>query len=253
VPAGTRIITLGAQPEPVEIDRTRCAVLVVDMQNDFGARGGMFDRAGINIAPIEGVVEPTARVLAAARAAGLPVVYLKMQLPADQHTAPRAGQLHPKHAPDLAETGGAGSPHSIKHARLGAGEEVPAPDGSASRILVADTWNTDILPRLAPQPGDLIVPKHRYSGFFQTDLDGVLRERNIKHLVVTGCTTNVCVESTVRDAMFRDYHCVVLADCTAEPIANDQPRTNHEASLLTIQLSFGWVSDSASFVEALTQ
>ena len=234
--ARPHVITLSAQPEPIEIDRNRCAVLVVDMQNDFGARGGMFDRAGIDITPIERVVEPTARVLTAARSAGLPVVYLKMQ-----------------HSPDLSDTGGPGSPHSIKHARLGVGNEVPAPDGSASRILVADRWNTDILPRLAPQAGDLIVPKHRYSGFFQTDLDRVLRQRNIKHLVVTGCTTSVCVESTVRDAMFRDYHCVVLADCTAEPIANDQPRTNHEASLLTIQLLFGWVSDSAHFLEALTR
>ncbi|MBL6457222.1 isochorismatase family protein [Belnapia sp. T6] len=227
-------ITLDAQPEPIEIDRKRCAVLVVDMQNDFGARGGMFDRAGIDIMPIERVVEATARVLAAARSAGLPVVYLKME-----------------HSPDLADTGGAGSPHSIKHARLGVGKEVPAPDGRAGRILVRDTWNTDILPQLAPQAGDVIVPKHRYSGFFQTDLDKVLTDRNIKHLVVTGCTTSVCVESTVRDAMFRGYHCVVLADCTAEPIANDQFRTNHEASLLTIQLLFGWVSDSERFVASL--
>ncbi|GGC67396.1 peroxyureidoacrylate/ureidoacrylate amidohydrolase RutB [Siccirubricoccus deserti] len=234
--AGTSVITLDAKPEPVEIDCGRCAVLVVDMQNDFGSRGGMFDRVGIDIAPIERVVEPTARVLAAARSVGLPIVYLKMQ-----------------HSPGLADTGGPGSPHSIKHARLGVGKEVPAPDGRASRILVAGTWNTDFLPRLAPQAGDVIVPKHRYSGFFQTDLDRVLSDRDIKHLVVAGCTTSVCVESTVRDAMFRDYHCVVLADCTAEPIANDQPRTNHEASLLTIQLLFGWVSDSGRLIAALAR
>ncbi|MBL6080647.1 isochorismatase family protein [Belnapia sp. T18] len=225
---------MDAEPEPIEIDRRRCAVLVVDMQNDFGARGGMFDRAGIDITPIERVVEPTAQVLAAARSAGFPIVYLKMQ-----------------HSPDLADTGGPGSPHSIKHARLGVGKEVSAPDGRASRILVRGTWDTDILPRLAPQAGDVIIPKHRYSGFFQTDLDKVLTDRNIKYLIVSGCTTSVCVESTVRDAMFRDYHCVVLADCTAEPIASDQQRTNHEASLLTIQLLFGWVSDSGRLVEAI--
>lgn len=234
--AGPHVITLDAQPEPVEIDCTQCAVLVADMQNDFGARGGMFDRAAIDIAPIEHVVEPTARVLAAARSAGLPVVYLKMQ-----------------HSPDLADTGGPRSPHSIRHARLGVGKEVPAPDGRASRILVENTWNTDILPRLAPQAGDVIVPKHRYSEFFQTDLDEVLSKRGITHLVVTGCTTSVCVESTVRDAMFRDYHRVVLAHCTAEPIANDQPRTNHKASLLTIQMLFGWVSDSTRLLLALTR
>lgn len=232
--AGTRVITLDAEPEPVRIDLGRCAVLVVDMQNDFGARGGMFDRAGIDIAPIERAVEPTARVLAAARSAGLSIVYLKME-----------------HAADLGDMGGSGSPHSIKHARLGVGKEVPAPDGEAGRILVKDTWNTDILPRLAPRAGDAIVSKHRFSGFFQTDLDRVLKERSVTHLVVTGCTTSVCVESTVRDAMFRDHHCVVLADCTAEPIGDGLPRTNHEASLLTIRLLFGWVSDSARFARAL--
>jgi len=97
------------------------------------------------------------------------------------------------------------------------------------------------------------VPKHRYSGFFETDLDAVLRARGVRHLVVTGCTTSVCVESTVRDAMFRDYRCVPLEDCTAEPIGADLPRSNHEASLLSIQLLFGWVSDSSRFIEALGQ
>ena len=97
----------------------------------------------------------------------------------------------------------------------------------------------------------MAVAKHRFSGFFRTGLDDALRERGITQLAVPGCTTSVCVESTVRDAMFRDHHCVVLADCTAEPIGDGMPRTNHEASLLTIQLLFGWVSDSGRFVEAL--
>ena len=96
-----------------------------------------------------------------------------------------------------------------------------------------------------------LVSKHRYSGFFQTDLDRVLKERHITHLIVTGATTSVCVESTVRDAMYRDYHCIVLEDCTAEPIGNDLPRTNHEASLLAMQILFAWVSDSKRFLEAL--
>jgi ureidoacrylate peracid hydrolase len=79
----------------------------------------------------------------------------------------------------------------------------------------------------------------------------VLRDRGVRHLVVTGCTTSVCVESTIRDAMFRDYRCLLLEDCTGEPIGHGLPRSNHEASLLTIQLLFGWVSDSGRFIEAL--
>lgn len=229
-----RRVTLGAEPEPVSIDLDRTAVLVIDMQNDFGAAGGSFERAGIDIAPIVRAVEPTARVLDAARAASLPVVYLVMQF-----------------SPDLSNAGGPEAPNRLKHLPLAIGEPVPAPDGSTGRGFIAGTWNTAILPRLTPKAGDIVVPKHRYSGFFETQLDTVLRTRNIAHLVVTGCTTSVCVESTVRDAMFRDYRCVVLEDCTGEPIAADQSRSNHEASLLTIRLLFGWVSTSARFCEAI--
>jgi ureidoacrylate peracid hydrolase len=232
-----RLIALDAKPEPIQIRLDRSVVLVVDMQNDFGARGGMFDRAGIDIAPIERVIEPTARVLDAARIAGLPIVYLVMQFRSN-----------------LADAGGSDSPNRIKHRPLALGEEIAAPDGSTvGRILIEGTWNTDILPQLAPRQGDVVVPKHRYSGFFETNLDSILRAYGARHLIVTGCTTSVCVESTVRDAMFRDYHCVVLEDCTAEPIGASLPRSNHEASLLNIELLFGWVSNSERFIEALVR
>jgi ureidoacrylate peracid hydrolase len=97
------------------------------------------------------------------------------------------------------------------------------------------------------------VPKHRYSGFFETLLDSILRGRDIKYIVVVGATTSVCVESTIRDAMFRDYQCILLEDCTAEPIGEGNERGNHEASLLTVELLFGWISSSAKFVDALSK
>jgi ureidoacrylate peracid hydrolase len=231
---GHRTITIDARPEPVSIDTAQCAVLVIDMQNDFGAKGGMFDRAGIDIAIVERVVEPTARTLAAARDVAMPIIYLKMQ-----HTA------------DLANAGGAGSPHWTKHKPFSIGTLVTTPDGGVGRALVEGTWNTETLSALAPKEGDPVVAKHRYSGFFETRLDNILREKNIRYLIVTGCTTSVCVESTIRDAMFRDYCCVVLEDCVAEPIGIDLPRSNHAASLLTIELLFGWVSDSRKFAESL--
>ena len=73
----------------------------------------------------------------------------------------------------------------------------------------------------------------------------------MKYLIVTGCTTSVCVESTVRDAMYRDYTCLLLEDCTAEPVGQGLPRSNHEASLLVIQTLFGWISTSADLEQAL--
>lgn len=230
----SRLVTIDAQPKAISIDVAKTAVIVVDMQNDFGAKGGMFDLAGIDIAPIQKAVEPTARVIAAARKAGIQIIYLKMAF-----------------RPDLSDAGGPDSPNWIKHLPLRVGERVQAPDGRESRVLIRDTWNTGILSELAPNAADIVIYKNRFSGFYQTDLDDVLKRRGIKYLIVTGCTTSVCVESTIRDAMFRDYSCVLPADCTAEPIGAGLARSNHEASLLVIQTLFGWVSSSNQVTKAL--
>jgi ureidoacrylate peracid hydrolase len=82
-------------------------------------------------------------------------------------------------------------------------------------------------------------------------LNTILKGLNAKTLIFTGCTTSICVESTIRDAMYRDYHCVLLEDCTAEPIGHGNSRSNHDASLLTIEVLFGWISDSQKFIEAV--
>lgn len=228
------LITVDAKPEPVTLEPTRTAIVVVDMQNDFGAEGGMFARAGIDISGIRTAVAPTARVLAAARQASIKVVYLKMGF-----------------RPDLSDAGTPDAPNWLKHHPLRVGEPVTAPDGTESRILIRDTWNTDILAELTPEPGDAVLYKHRYSGFYETELDTLLKSLRVKYLIFTGCTTSVCVESTIRDAMFRDYYCLLLADCTAEPIGHGLPRGNHDASLLVIQLLFGWVSGSSQFLIAI--
>jgi ureidoacrylate peracid hydrolase len=230
----SQLIQLAAQATPVTIDLTKTAVIVVDMQNDFGSVGGMFERAGIDISMIRNAIGPTAKALQAARQAGLKIVYLKMAF-----------------RPDLSDLGSPDSPNRVRHLAIGVGQPLRAPDGTDSRTLIRDTWSTDIVSELAPQAGDSVVYKHRYSGFYQTDLDALLIQLGVKHLIVTGCTTSVCVESTVRDAMFRDFQCVLLSDCMAEPIGAGLPNSNHDASLLVMQALFGWVSDSAEFVKAL--
>jgi ureidoacrylate peracid hydrolase len=110
-----------------------------------------------------------------------------------------------------------------------------------------------IIDELTPGPDDVIIDKHRFSGFYDTDLDAVLRRRGVTQLVVTGWTTSVCVESTVRDAMFRDYRCVVLEDCTAEPIGSTLARSNHEATLLVVELLLGWVARSSDLITAIEE
>jgi len=229
-----RKFTMPARPEPVTIDSATTAVIVVDMQNDFGSKGGMFDRAGIDISGIRKVVAPTAATLDAARKAGMKIVYLKMA-----------------YQPDLSDLGAPDSVNRVRHLKLGVGQEVKAPNGSSSRILVRDTWNSDIVDELKPQAGDLVMYKTRFSGFYRTDLDGRLRALGTRHLIITGCTTSICVESTVRDAMFRDYLCVLLEDCMSEPIGNRLARSNHESSLLSTEVLLGWVSDSRQFLAAL--
>ena len=230
------MVAIDARPQPLVIDPSRTALIGVDMQNDIGAEGGMFHRAGIPISGIQAAVAPTARALAAARRVGMRVVYFKMQF-----------------EPDLSNAGGTESPNLILHRRLGVGSPAQAPDGGESRIMIKDTWNTDILAELAPQDSDIVVSKHRFSGFFETDLDATLKKLRVTSLIFTGCTTSICVESTLRDAFFRDYRCLLLEDCTAEPIGSDLPGTNHDASVRVIETLFGWVSDCAALEAALRQ
>jgi ureidoacrylate peracid hydrolase len=220
-------VTVDAKPQPLVVDPRETAVVAVDMQNDFGAEGGMFAANGLPIEAARATIAPTSRVLDAARAAGMTIVYLKMEF-----------------ARDLSNLGGPDAPCRERHLGFGVG---------TGNFLIEGTWNTEIVPELAPRPGDVVISKHRYSGFFQTDLDRVLREREIRNLVFAGWTTSVCVESTLRDAFFRDYRCLVLSDCTAEVVGSDLIRTNHEASLLVIEALFGWVTESESLLRVLTQ
>jgi ureidoacrylate peracid hydrolase len=230
----SRRITLDAKPEPVSMDTATTAVIVVDMQNDFGSKGGMFERAGIDISGIQKAVAPTAKVLDSARQSGIPIFYLKMA-----------------YLPDLSDLGAEDSVNRVRHLQLGVGQHVTAPNGAPSRILIRDTWNSAIVDELEPHSDDVVLYKTRFSGFYRTELDERLRARAVKHLIITGCTTSICVESTVRDAMFRDYLCVLLADCMNEPIGNTLTRSNHDASLLSTEVLLGWVADSNQFVKAL--
>lgn len=233
--AATRVYEIDARPEPIAFVPQKTAVIVVDMQNDFGKEGGMFHLAGIDISGIQTVVQPTARVIETARKHGILVVYLKMA-----------------YKPDLSDFGEPGTVNRDRHKRLSVGKQVTTPNGSTGQILIRDTWNTAVIDELKPQEGDIEIYKTRYSGFYKTELDDVLRSRGITHLIITGCTTSICVDSTVRDANFRDYSPILLEDCMDEPIGSDLQRSNHASTLLTVEIQLGWVSDSTKFIEALS-
>lgn len=215
---------INAVPEPVEIDPARTALVVVDMQNAFGSKGGMFDKAGIDISGIQEAVRPTAAAVEAARQAGIKVVWIKMGFQAD-----------------LSDLGAEDVPSGFLFLHLG------VKDG----VLARDEWGTDIVDELTPEDSEPVIYKTRFSAFYRTDLDELLRSYGAKHLVITGCTTSICVESTIRDAFFRDYHCILLEDCAAEPMGRDLSRSNHEATVLLVERIFGSVSNSNDFINAV--
>lgn len=231
---GKHILTIEASPFPISLDMAQTAVLVVDMQNDFGVEGGMFQQGGIDVAPLLTTVEPIARVVEATRNAGLQIIYIKMQFRAD-----------------LSNAGPEDGPMRRLNENMNFGKKSIAPDGREGRLLIENTWGTDILPELTPKEGDIIVSKHRYSAFYQTELDTILKTLGVKNLIVTGCTTSICVESTVRDAMFRDYTCLLLEDCTAEVLGFGLPRSNYDASLLAHQALVGWLTNSSVLLKEL--
>src|SRR5713226_5864896 len=147
------LVAIEAKPEPITINAERTVLLVIDMQNDFGSKGGIFDRYGIDISIIQKAVAPIARVIASGRKAGIKVIYIKMGF-----------------RPDLSDAGLPDSPNWVKHVPMGVGEAILAPDGTEDRVLIRDTWNTNIVNELKPEAGDIVIYKTRYSGFYQTDL-----------------------------------------------------------------------------------
>jgi len=154
--------------------------------------------------------------------------------------------------PDLSDTGAPNGPNWSKvHGPIGVGETADLPNGTTGRYLIRDTWGTEIIDELGPDEADPVIYKTRFSGFFETELHEVLQGLGIRTLIFTGCTTSVCVESTLRDAFFRDYQCILLEDCVAEPIGHGMDRSNHDATLLLVNLLFAFVARSDALIGAL--
>jgi ureidoacrylate peracid hydrolase len=211
-------IHLPARPEPLAFVPATTALIVVDMQNAYLSPGGYVDRAGFDISGAASTIIRTGMVVDAARAAGVLVVFLQNGWD-----------------PAYIEAGTPGSPNWHKSNAL---RTMRARPELAGTLLARGTWDHALVPQLAPRPEDIVVAKTRYSGFFHTDLDSVLRSRGIRTLVLAGVATNVCVESTVRDGFHLEYFCVVLADATHHL----GPPPLQRAALKNIERFFGWVS-----------
>ncbi len=216
-----------AKPEALDVDLSKSAVVVVDMQNAFASKHGMLDIAGADLSGAPGVVRVIGRVLSAARAHGMPVVYLQMGYKAD-----------------LSDSGGPQSPNW--HKELGIRMMNCRPE-LKGKLVTEGTWDFAIVDELSPHPGDIVIVKKRYSGFARTSLDAELQARGVRYLFFTGIATNVCVESTLRDAFFLDYWPILITDATMAA----GPPGMQEAALFNIESYFGWTIPSDVFVSGI--
>ena len=219
------MIKVTAEPYPFTFDPAHVALLCIDFQRDFVEPGGFGESLGNDVSLLRSTIEPTRRVLDAARRHGWMVV----------HT--REG-----HRPDLSDLFPAKRDRGRPTLRIG-------DDGPMGRLLVRGSEGHDIVPELAPAPGEVVLDKPGKGSFYATDLETILRARGITHLVVTGVTTEVCVQSTVREANDRGFECLVLSDCTGSYFPQF-----YESALAMFKAQggiVGWVGSSADLLSAL--
>lgn len=222
-------VTLPARPENLPIDPRATALLVVDMQNAYASPGGYLDIAGFDIGGAAGVIEKIAVLVETARKAGVTVVFFRNGWD-----------------PDYVEAGGPGSPNWWKSNALKTMRDKPELQG---KLLAKGTWDYALVDRLQPLPGDIVIEKPRYSAFYNTALDSMLRARGIRTLAFCGIATNVCVESTLRDGYHREFFGVLLEDATHQA----GPAFLQEATVFNVEKFFGWVSNTADFCGAVSQ
>ena len=214
-----------AEPYDFEFDPRTTALAMIDFQRDFVYPGGFGEALGNDTSLLMKAVPPAEKVLTAVREKGIFVV----------HT--REG-----HRPDLSDLAAAKKERG--HLVTGIGDK-----GPMGRILVRGEYGHDIVDELRPLPGEPVVDKPGKGAFYATDLDTILKTRGIRSLIVCGVTTEVCVNTTVREANDRGYDAVVLSDCVGSYFPEFQ-----RVALEMIKAQggiFGWVSDSAKALEAL--
>jgi ureidoacrylate peracid hydrolase len=193
-------VRLDAQPQRIEIDLARCALVVIDMQNDFCHPQGWFGQKGIDVAPMRRPIPAIARLLTAWRTAGAGVVWVNWGVRADRLNLSPTVHFKGKRTPD----------------GTGYAERSPIDRG---RAVVAGDWGAQVVEELAVAESDISVSKHRLSGFWDNELDSILRQRGVTTLLFAGVNTDRCVFSTLQDAAFLGYDCVLLDDAcsTASP------------------------------------
>ena len=197
-------------------------MIVVDMQNAFASKGGMFELGGRDISHIFAVIEPIKKIITAARAKQVKVVYAVHRLTSDLREVGPMSRYRP-------------------HAWLGQRETL-------DKRILEGTWGTEIIDELKPEPGEMVIVKRRFSAFVGTELDMMLKTFDIRYLIFTGVATNICVESSLRDASQLQYLPILVSDAVAA-----SPPSRQQSSIDNIREIFGWVTGSDVILEALKE
>ena len=227
-PARPRPLKVAAAPQDVTIDLKRTAIIVVDMQNDFCAEGGWVDHLGADYTPDRLPIAPLQKLLPALRKAQVPVIWLNWGNRPDLANMP-PNQIH------LYKNSGTG---------IGLGDPLP---GSGAPVLQKDSWAAAVVDELAPDPMDIKVDKYRISGFWDTPLDSILRNLDIRTVLFAGVNTDQCVLHSLTDANFLGYGCVLVEDCCG----TTSPDFCRESTVWNVKKCFGFVTDSKKILKAL--
>ena len=222
-----RIVSLAATPQPVEFDVAATALVVIDMQNDFLHPEGWFAARGVDSTPVIAVVPAVEQMTKAMRRAGVPVIWLNWGIRPDLANLPATfvAKARSTCAPTYAE---------------------PSPSGRG-RVLVRDEWGAATVDQLTVDPADILVHKHRLSGFWDNEFDSILRKRGITTLLFAGVNTDRCVFSTLQDANFLGYDCVLIEDACATV----SPQFVTDAVLYLVRLLHGVVATSDAIYSAI--
>jgi len=213
-----------AQPKPITIDLGRTAMIVVDMQNDFCHADGWLASIGVDVAPARAPIAPLNAFLPRLRAADVPIIWLNWGARPDRMNL----------SPALL--------HVYNGSGRGAGLGDPLPK-TGSPVLTEGAWSAQIVDELHQEPCDIHVSKHRMSGFWDTPLDSILRNLDVKTLLFSGVNADQCVLHTLADANFLGYDTIMVEDCTA----TTSPDFCWQATLYNVKQIFGFVATSASF------
>lgn len=222
-----RPVRVDAQPQSVVVDANRSALVVVDMQNDFCSKGGYLDYRGIDISPDRAPIAPLQTLVPALRAQGVPVVWLNWGVRKDLLNVP----------PSLLHA------HTHDGTGAGLGEKIPG----GAEILLKGSWGAQIVDELNPGDQDIHVTKHRFSGFWDTELDSVLRNIGVRTLFFAGVNADQCVMTTLEDASFLGYDVLMLRDC----VATTSPDYCMQATEYNVKLLYGFMAESKALMAGL--